>query len=168
MEHLVFVSHCAKCALVRKTGMFLSFCFHFWECASGGRGKERGTEDLKWASHWWQQARCRAWTHKLRNHELSRSRMLNWEPPRCPKNSYVSWLHYTLCCIRERRQWTSNISLVLQINYRYVNEYIRWLNLAGVQGNWLSKQDWSTGRWVSVDGSTQVVTVAPMKRRTFS
>ena len=42
-----------------------------------GRGRERGRQDLKWALCWQQRAWCGARIHKLWDHYLSRSRMLN-------------------------------------------------------------------------------------------
>ena len=43
-----------------------------------GTGRERGTEDSKWALCWQQRAWCRAWTHKLWDHDLSWSLIPNW------------------------------------------------------------------------------------------
>ena len=43
----------------------------------GATPRERGTEELKWALCWQQQAQCWAQTHKLWDHDLSWCQMLN-------------------------------------------------------------------------------------------
>ena len=55
---------------------FFNF-FIFERAWVGARHKEEETEDLKWALCSQQQARCRAQTQKLQDHDLSWSQMLN-------------------------------------------------------------------------------------------
>ena len=51
------------------------YLIYFWENAS--RVRERGIAYLKWAWCLQQWAQCRAWTHELRDHDLSQSWMAN-------------------------------------------------------------------------------------------
>ena len=71
------------------------------EHAWAGVGRERETEDPKWALCWQQRAQCGARTHKLRKHDLSWTWTLNWLSYTAPP-TFLSrlqaqqgvWTHY--------------------------------------------------------------------------
>ena len=61
----------------RRCPEILFFSWLFLRELKQGRSRVRGTEDPKQVLHGQQRARCGARTHKPRDHELSRSQMLN-------------------------------------------------------------------------------------------
>ena len=83
--------------------MFIYFWERERERERAGEGqRDRGTEDPKKAPCWQQRARCRVWTHKLWDHDLSWCQMLNQLNYPCAPNFFFlikrkSFLWTTLC-----------------------------------------------------------------------
>ena len=67
---------------------------YFWETEhEWEKGRERETEDLKWALGWQKTARGGSQTHQLWDHDLSPSRMLSrLSHPGAPTPSHFLWL----------------------------------------------------------------------------
>ena len=62
-----------------------------------GMGRERETEDPKWAPCWQQKAQEGAWTQELWDHDLSQSQMLNQlSHPDAPIFNFLRSLHTVL------------------------------------------------------------------------
>ena len=101
--------------------------------------RERGTGDLKWAQCAQQKARCRAWTHGPRDHDLSQSQMFNrLSHPGAP--TFWDILNQQLF---HWKYETSRLKDLRIIRFGAPG----WLSRLSV---WLRLRSWSRGPWVRV------------------
>ena len=82
MKYLLYIRHIGIFTIYFYLFYFFTVLVLTERERNGGWGRERDTEDPKWALRWQQRAWRGAWTHHPWDHDLSQSWIPNW--PRHP------------------------------------------------------------------------------------